>query len=121
MGKFFSEVFFSIWGNRDEAIVDILSRLWDKDLLNVGRDRELMAIIEEAEKSGVTVSLPLEWVDARHGNMGLYDEAAQFEVKPPCFRIKKYGKAEELVKNVEIGLGVERKIFELYLTRRRKS
>ncbi|MEK6927352.1 MAG: hypothetical protein AABX11_02875 [Nanoarchaeota archaeon] len=112
--------YFSFVGNQGIIIADILNPLPD-ELLGVAKDSKLMKIIDNAHRSGFRTSIPLSWHNSRQMNAGLYDEAAQFDIKPPCLRVGFNCNPGEFLKRVEELATIENKIYSLYVQRARKS
>ena len=94
-----NKLYFAFAGYHDQGInFGILSTLFGSDLLQVARDKEYLELIEKAEAHPqVTVRIPTTWTLARHNNQGLYDEARQFEISPPCLLLTGYCKPQEIM------------------------
>jgi len=119
-GRLFSGSYFSFMGQQDIIMADLLRPVPD-DLLSVAEDKELMVILEEARKCGFRTSIPTTWTGARQMNNGLYEEAAQFNIKPPCLRIGTNCEPEGFIQVVENLAGIENKCYNLSVRRTQES
>jgi len=119
-GKLRSGSYFSFVGQQGTIMADILHALPD-ELLGVARDSELLEIIDRAKKEGFRTLIPLSWHNARQMNDGLYDGAAQFDIKPPCLRVGFNCNPDEFVKKVEKLAAIDNQMYNLYVQRARGS
>lgn len=118
MGTIFMGGFFAFMGQQGTIMADLLKPL-PSELLSIVEDKEYMDIVEQAKKSGLYTTIPTDWVNARQMNNGLYDAAAQYNIKPPCLRIGKYCKPEEFMKTVEKLVKVHYQLYNLRIARTR--
>ena len=112
--------YFSFMGQQGVVIADYLRPL-PNELLNVANDLELMKIINEAKESSLRVSIPMTWTDARQMNHGLYNGAAQFEIKPPCLLVGANCKPEGFIQVVENLAEIYHQLNDLHVKRARES
>ena len=81
-----SGTYFSFMGQHGIVFADCL-RLLPHDLLIAAEDEELMKLIRKIKNDGFHALVPTTWPEARQMNHGLYEGAAQFDIKPPRLRI----------------------------------
>lgn len=117
-GRLFSGTYFSFVGQQGRGMADILRPL-QSDLLEVVEDAELIAIISKARGEGFHALVPTEWTQARQMNMGLYEDAAKFDIKPPCLRIGKWPEKEKFVEVARSLAQIEKSLSELRVRKRR--
>jgi len=115
-----SGTYFSFMGQQGIIFVDCLSLL-PHDLLIVAEDEELMKLITEIKRGGFHALVPTTWPEARQMNHGLYEGAAQFDIKPPLLRIGTSCTPERFSEVVEYLAGINNKLEELWMKRVRES
>jgi len=95
------ESYFSFVGVKGRVLADILIGL-PNEMLRVTGDETFMGHVREAEQNPlIMASIPLDWIGARQMNQGLYEGAAQFDVKPPCLRLGAACSPKEMVGVIE--------------------
>ncbi|MBW2967594.1 hypothetical protein KY362_03845 [Candidatus Woesearchaeota archaeon] len=99
-----------------------LRKVGARDYLELARDEEYLELVSQAKRelaSGFKdhryahVNIPLGWVDARHMNQGLYEEARQFEIEPPCLVMSGYAQPDEIRHVVEELVASNRRLDDL--------
>tara|TARA_Y100000310_G_C20567608_1_gene756338 strand:- start:166 stop:681 length:516 start_codon:yes stop_codon:yes gene_type:complete len=101
VGKMVGQHYFSFVGAQGKVLADYLSQL-PNNLLWVAKDSTFMGHIEEAEKNPlIQAVIPMSWIYARQMNQGLYDEAAQFDIRPPCLRLMSVCDPEKMGEVIE--------------------
>lgn len=94
--------YFAFSGYQGGIYFGVLVRTPHHDMLKLATDKDYLTLVAGAAKhSSVMASIPLDWVSARHGNQGLYNEAKQFEIEPPCLALSGYCIPEEITDIVD--------------------
>lgn len=119
-GILFGNTYFSFVGQQEVVMADLLRPL-QHDLLEFAEEEKTLEIIRRIRGEGFHVLIPTEWTQARQMNMGLYEDAAKFNIKPPCLRIGKWQKKEKFIEVARSLANIEKELRELELKKRREE